>query len=73
MENLRFTREVSTETESINRIKNVSFDMELNNPVDDIIYILICAEQKRTVKKDFNFKRMGELGRLEYAQTKLNE
>lgn len=53
------------------KIESIKFDFEKENPIDEIIYILICAEDKRTKESDYN--RFQELSRLEYAKRKLTD
>jgi hypothetical protein len=72
MKNIAITRDTGNDPITnlpYSKINTVSFHKE-ESELDDIVYALICAAQKQN--SEYNFKRMEELSRLEYASKKLN-
>ena len=71
MKNLKINKTTNNTNLMEVKIESIKFDYEKENPIDEIIYILICAEDKKTKESDYN--RLQELSRLEYARRKLTD
>lgn len=71
MKNLEINKTTNNTNPMDIKIESIKFNFEKENPIDEIIYILICAEDKRTKEADYN--RLQELSRLEYARRKLTD